>query len=101
MKKAVEVTDTCGIRCDACDWKNPNIKVEDCESWLNKPCPKCGANLLTETDLKILKFLLSLTDVINDSTPLFSDDEPTVGLRIETNGTDQTIFHEWANKETE
>ena len=92
MKKAVKVIDMC-IRCDACDWKNTDVKFGNYDSWLNKPCPKCGANLLTETDLKIMKFLLSLTDVINDLTPLFSDGEPTAGLRIETNGTGAVIIN--------
>ena len=90
MKKVVEHIAR-GIRCDACDWKNPNVKVEDSESWLNKPCPKCGANLLTETDLKIMESLLSLVEVINDLAPLYPDDSPTTGLSIETNGTGAVI----------
>lgn len=41
-----------GIKCDnsTCGFKDDTVKFEEYEQWLNKPCPKCGANLLTEED---------------------------------------------------
>lgn len=52
------------VVCDHCDYKvdsptgDPN---EDSSMYLNKPCPKCGTNLLTEQDylqhLKTLKII--------------------------------------------
>lgn len=39
-----------GLKCDNpdCDWLNPNISFEEYESYIGRPCPKCGWNLLTE-----------------------------------------------------
>ena len=38
-----------GIKCDSltCDYYDNNVHVNGYEDWLNKPCPKCGSNLLT------------------------------------------------------
>lgn len=45
------------VKCDnpTCDYTVPNPTKEvgvDLTPYLNMPCPKCGENLLTETDLK-------------------------------------------------
>lgn len=39
-----------GIKCDNpnCDFSDMTVKYEDYDKWLNKPCPKCGHNLLTK-----------------------------------------------------
>jgi hypothetical protein len=61
MRKLIEFKQD-GIQCDnlKCDF------AEECEhyeiiSYINKPCPKCGENLLTREDfyryLKVLKFI--------------------------------------------
>jgi hypothetical protein len=61
-----------GIRCDNtnCDYLNEAVPLSEYPKWINKPCPKCGENLLTEKDFKdtlriykvfnnpIVKFLL-------------------------------------------
>jgi phage FluMu protein Com len=39
-----------GIKCDHCDWRNLTVERADYKDWLNRPCPKCGANLLTQAD---------------------------------------------------
>ena len=46
-----------GIKCDntKCDYEDMSIKYSDYEAWLNKPCPKCGDNLLTEKDYEFTK----------------------------------------------
>jgi hypothetical protein len=43
-----------GIKCDNinCDYRNDTIPFSDYAKWVNKPCPKCGENLLTERDYK-------------------------------------------------
>ena len=60
-----------GLKCDNpnCDWKDTTITVEDYPNWINKPCPKCGENVLTEEDYKLImtlsgafEFLSALTD---------------------------------------
>ena len=51
MAKAAELI-VKGIKCDnpKCDFVDMSVKFEDYKDWVNKPCPKCGANLLTEID---------------------------------------------------
>lgn len=94
MPKAVELNIK-GIKCDHCDYQEPNVKFEDYEKWLNKPCPKCGANLLTEADLNSLKMLIQLTNAANELFPSGFDgndsktpelDKKVKGI-VEMNGT--------------
>lgn len=41
-----------GIKCDTshCNYRDDNVKFEDYPKWINKPCPVCGGNLLTQSD---------------------------------------------------
>lgn len=61
-----------GIKCDnpECDFADETIKVEDYIDWLNKPCPKCGSNLLTKEDYDNVYMLLSLVDIVNEKYSL-------------------------------
>jgi len=54
-----------GIQCDACDWKDDTpLSTKELEAYLNKPCPKCGENLLTEDDLlEYAKFMAAINTV--------------------------------------
>jgi len=56
-----------GIKCDNpnCDFRDDTVKFEDYPLWLNKPCPKCGCNLLTKKDLETTKTLIKLVNIIN------------------------------------
>jgi phage FluMu protein Com len=60
-----------GLKCDnpKCDWINETIPDEEFENWLNKPCPKCGENVLTDEDFKFAKALDSSIDFINQLSP--------------------------------
>ena len=64
MRKAIEVRQQNLIECDNCDYIIPNSENSidvDIKKYLNMPCPKCGANLLTEKDyLDSLKFLKTI-----------------------------------------
>ena len=86
MNNALELN-IYGIKCDACDYRNSNVKVEEYEKWLNKHCPKCGANLLTEEDFNNVKMLMSFTEEINKILPKRKDDDEIVSMSIEMNGT--------------
>lgn len=63
---AMEIT---GIKCDApgCGYSDPNIPRhgEDYADYLNAPCPKCGASLLTEADLKLVQRITAGTNLLN------------------------------------
>ena len=49
-----------GIKCDnpTCDYKDNSVTIKEYESYLNRPCPKCGANLLTEKDFATVQGML-------------------------------------------
>jgi hypothetical protein len=63
--------------CDApgCGWDdsdNINWDGDDMDdvrpiiaNWLNKPCPKCGANLLTEADAKTFLAWCKFSSIVN------------------------------------
>jgi hypothetical protein len=48
-----------GIKCDVpgCTFLDTTIKVKEYKDWLNKPCPLCGAPLLTEKDYQAVKWI--------------------------------------------
>ncbi len=47
-----------GMKCDHCTWKDMSVQVKDYSNYLNKPCPVCGSNLLTEEDWILTRVLL-------------------------------------------
>lgn len=55
-----------GIKCDnpKCTYRNDSVSFDDYHLWLNKPCPLCGQNLLTEKDYKFCKRLMFLANLL-------------------------------------
>ncbi len=51
MKDNLELTES-GLQCDnpKCDWTDKTINFDVYKEWINKPCPKCGENVLTQED---------------------------------------------------
>ena len=64
-----------GIKCDnpECDFADETVRVEDYKDWLNKPCPKCGSNLLTQADYDNVQMLSNLVDMVNKNPNEFID----------------------------
>lgn len=60
-----------GIKCDnpACDWTDTSVPVEQYKDWVNRLCPKCGDNLLTERDLANAMLAVAAAQMINDLSP--------------------------------
>lgn len=90
-----------GIQCDneACDYRDDSVKAEDYEGWVNKPCPKCSSNLLTEADYNNVQVLLQSVKMINSMDPEELkalggniDDDEIVQMKIEMNGTGEMKF---------
>ena len=56
-----------GIKCDAkgCDYTDDDARFEQYPEYLNKPCPKCGGNLLTEADIELCHAMIKAADVLN------------------------------------
>ena len=67
MEKNLEIKEN-GLKCDSCDWKDTTILFADYENWINKPCPMCGANVLTQEDYNNMKLLVETMDFINELT---------------------------------
>ena len=85
-----------GIKCDnsTCDYRDDDVPVSGYPDWLNRPCPKCGSNLLTEADYQAVKSIFELIDSINKTAaeisidPANGEDElATVRFTFNGNGT--------------
>lgn len=75
-----------GLKCDApgCDYVDPTAPVD--ETQLNRPCPKCGANLLTEADLANVRLLQYITHAVNVECGPAQDGAERESIRFEMNG---------------
>lgn len=69
-----------GIVCDnpKCDYEDTTVTDDNYHEYVNKPCPKCGENLLTEEDYQTAKNLIAVIDAIN------SMDEEAMGKLYES-----------------
>jgi len=93
MKNVVEAK-VHGIKCDNpdCDFIDISVKYEDYSKWVDQPCPKCGANLLTKADYKICRRLVRLTKIVNFFLPKRKDEVSTITVEAKFNGTDCVDF---------
>ena len=55
------------IKCDTpvCGYRDNRVQFKDYPEWINKPCPKCGGNLLTNADMDTCIKSLITIDKIN------------------------------------
>ena len=86
-----------GIKCDGdnCDYKDETVEFKDYGVWLNKPCPRCGSNLLTQKDLDITRILIKLANIINwFAKPFIKPNKNTkkVTVDVEMDGTGRVNF---------
>jgi len=65
MKSSVNIM---GIKCDNenCDYVDFTVPYEDYPNWINKPCPKCGDNLLTQEAYNQVKIIMDIYNDIKD-----------------------------------
>lgn len=65
--EVIKIKQIGGLKCDNpnCNYRDDSISVEDYPSYVNKPCPLCGCNLLTEADYKSFKKILKTVSLIN------------------------------------
>mgnify|MGYP000959964872 CR=1 FL=1 len=83
-----------GIKCDTegCDFKDMSVEVEDYKDWLNKPCPKCGGNLLTQADFDKVSYLIRTAELINKTYPKPKKDELIISMKINMDGSGKIAF---------
>lgn len=84
MKCEVNIS---GIQCDNpnCDYVDYNVSVDQYPEYVNRPCPKCGVNLLTEQDYQVVQVLLRAQKLISKIP--FGNNAKTSQFRVQTNGT--------------
>lgn len=85
-----------GIKCDnpKCDYQDMSVDVNDYKNWVNKPCPKCGANLLTQEDLDNTIMLMMCADIVNATFGEIPDNAPVGKVKINMNGTGKMEFED-------
>jgi len=56
-----------GIKCDNpnCSYTDKTATFETYHNYLNKPCPNCGENLLTEDDFNRAEAIRLAVDIVN------------------------------------
>lgn len=78
-----------GLKCDTptCDYHDPAIRLEDYEAYIDTPCPKCGASLLTRADYDQVQQLLSIMAMVNSMPATSEPGEETTSIELDLNGT--------------
>lgn len=83
MKNKVNITYS-GLQCDNCSYSDPNIKREEFESCINKPCPECGENLLTFGDYMNLLIVENAVEEVSNINIGEKESEEMVTVKINT-----------------
>ena len=67
MPKIIEFDEPTGLKCDAprCGFEDPTVTRDMYPRMIDAPCPKCGANLLTNADMRALLALERAAKWIN------------------------------------
>lgn len=78
-----------GLKCDTkdCVYRDDSIKVEDYVDWIDKPCPKCGGNLLTKADYNNVQMMINLVNLTNGMFPAPKEDEQLFKISVDMDGT--------------
>lgn len=86
------IAEISGLKCDTptCDYTDESVKLEECEASIDKPCPKCGASLLTPEDFAKVKFIMGFMNLINEAQndDVSPETDEMARLTVELNGTD-------------
>lgn len=97
MVKAIEMN-VYGLKCDTsgCGYRDETVPLADYEAWVDRPCPKCGGNLLTRGDFEITMGILLAADLYSE---IVGDIEVTPErldarkhIAVELNGTGDVAF---------
>lgn len=56
-----------GIKCDAhgCGYRDDDVKFADYAQYIDRPCPKCGSNLLTKEAMADVNKYIALAKFVN------------------------------------
>jgi hypothetical protein len=78
-----------GLSCDApgCGYVDMTVPVEDYEKSIGKPCPDCGASLLTQEDYNTVMTMIELMEAMNEVLPERSREDNVVRINFKLDGT--------------
>lgn len=65
MRKAIEVVRT-DLKCDAAGCGHVETFDGPAENHIDKPCPRCGASLLTREDYEAMVRAMAAVDLVNE-----------------------------------
>lgn len=85
-----------GIKCDNvnCDFVDETVLISDYKEWLNKPCPKCGCNLLTQEDYDAVMLIMDICNEIPEEYNVSGDENDVHKITFNFDGSgnpDMTI----------
>lgn len=83
-----------GLKCDnsSCDYRDDSIKLEQYESYINEPCPKCGSPLLTQEDYDQVQKILAVVGLINSLPEPTEESKEKAQISFELNGTGNVVM---------
>lgn len=86
MENSIEVQEM-GLICDnpKCDWKDETVRSDQYLDWLNKPCPKCGENVLTDQDYENVQKMFEAVKLLNRVADLIGFEESTERVKVTIN----------------
>lgn len=66
MKDKIQLIES-GLKCDniECNWENKTIHHKDYFKHIDRECPKCGENILTQQDYNSAMLFHSVVDMVN------------------------------------
>ena len=85
--EAVEV-EVLGVKCDAegCTFFDPEVSFSQMEQFIDKPCPICGAPLLTREDYAATLAILGIATLTNSEAPRPPAGSERVRIAFEMDG---------------
>jgi hypothetical protein len=84
-----------GIKCDTvgCGYKDDSVTFNQYKDYVGRPCPKCGANLLTVKDYKFCKRIVGFAKFINKLP--FPKSEDRYSATIDFDGKNDPVIRDF------
>lgn len=79
------------LKCDAAYCDHVEEVPEITEGMVGKPCPLCGANLLTQEDWDQWKVMVAMVRAVQSFAPTADDDSDKVMMRVGLHGDKTSI----------
>jgi len=76
-----------GIKCDSCTWKDMSVPYDKYPEYVNRACPCCGENLLTEQDYLTTRTIVAFTKAVDEIFKDVPDTGDRKAIKINMDGT--------------